>query len=571
MRIKIIRIVIIGLFIIIALDLIYVQVIRGRYYYHLSTNNRIRIVPLEGWRGRITDRNEKILADNRVAYDVMVAPQDIYDRDELFLFLSRVLGIDQKIIEQRYIRKKSAPFAPVVVAGDVGRDKAIILEESKYRYPGLIIHEGFKRSYPLGKNSAHILGHVGKINRARREKFKEYGYSAQSIIGYLGVEEYYDSYLKGGEGGLQIEVNSRGQQVRLLSIKEPTKGQDITLSIDSDIQQIAIDSLEGAIGSIIVMDMDNGEILGMISSPAYDPNVFVDIKKRKQLSNLFSQESAPFLNRAIKGLFPPGSVFKTLIAIGALDSQKIKPQSTYNCHGFYELGGRKFRCVHTHGSQNLIASLSHSCNVYYYHLGLILGVDRIHRYAQQFGLGRVTNIDLPYEKSGNIPNRHQRFQRRKKQWYAGDTLNLSIGQGGILVTPLQIVRMMSTIANDGVEVQPHVIKSIEGIPVEQYNYKRNIEIDKQALQTVQKGLRSAVTDNSGTARVLNFEQLYVAGKTGTAQTSGGKEDHAWFVGYVKNAKKNIVFCVFLEHGGSSYNATLVSKRLLMSMKERDIL
>lgn len=537
----------------------------------MSTNNRIRIVPLEGWRGKIKDRNGTILADSRVAYNVMVAPQDIDDRQELFRFLGEVLGIDQAIIEKRYLSKKLAPFAPVIVAEDIPRNKAIILEESKYRYPNLIVQEGFKRSYPLKKNSAHILGHVGKINRARRERFKEYGYSPASVTGYAGVEEYYDAYLKGGEGGIQIEVNSRGHQVRLLSLKEPTKGQDIVLAIDSNIQQIAIDLLEGAIGVIIVMDMDNGEILGMTSSPSYDPNIFVDAGKRRRLSGLFADVRAPFLNRAIKGSFSPGSVFKILVAVGALDSRKITPYTNYICKGFYEVGGRKFRCTHTHGPQSLIQSLARSCNIYYYHAGFLLGPEGLHRYAQKFGLGLLTYIDLPYEDNGYIPNRRKRFQRGKRRWYAGDTLNFSVGQGDVLTTPLQLVRMVATVANNGIEVQPHVIKSIGGVPIVQYNSKREIKIDKEALKTVSKGLRAAVTDFSGTAHILDLEELYVAGKTGTAQTSGEKEDHSWFVGYVQNAKKNIAFCVFLEHGGSSRNACLVSKKLLLRMKNEEIL
>ena len=571
MRIKIVRVIISGLFLTIALNLIYVQVIRGGYFYHLSANNRIRIVPLEGWRGKIKDRNGVVLADSRIAYNVMIAPQDIGDRQELFQFLSKVLEVDASIIEQRYLHRKLVPFAPVIVAENIPRNKAIILEESKYLYPNLIVQEGFKRSYPLKKNSAHVLGHVGKMNRARRERLKKYGYSPQSIIGYTGVEEYYDAYLKGGGGGIQIEVNSRGQQVRLLSLKEPTKGQDITLAIDSNIQQIAMDSLKGATGVIIVMDMDNGEILGMTSSPAYDPNIFVDVSKQKRLSGLFSDVRAPFLNRAIKGLFPPGSVFKVPVAIGALDSQKITPHTSFICKGFYELGGRKFRCTHTHGLQNLVQSLAHSCNIYFYNIGSILGVEGLYRYARKFGLGRATYIDLPYEASGNIPSRRKRFQRGKKQWYAGDTLNFSVGQGDVLTTPLQLVRMIATVANNGLEVQPHVIKSIGGVPAVQYNFKREIKVNKEVLKIVQKGLRAAVTDDAGTAHVLDLDGLYIAGKTGTAQTSGEKKDHAWFVGYVKSSKRNIAFCVFLEHGGSSQNACLVSRKLLLSMKKEEIL
>ncbi|MBN1869977.1 MAG: penicillin-binding protein 2 [Candidatus Omnitrophica bacterium] len=571
MRIKIIRLAIIGLFVLIAVDLIYVQVIRGQYFYHLSTNNRIRIVPLEGWRGRIEDRNGKILADRRVSYNVMVAPQDLLDQQELFRYLAKVLSVDQKKIEETYAQKKHALFAPVVVAEDIGRDKAIILEENKYLYPSLIVQEGFRRSYPLGKNSAHVLGYVGKINRVQKEKFKEYGYSPQSMIGYSGVEEYYDAYLKGEEGGLQIEVNSRGQQVQLLSLKEPATGQDIRLTIDSDIQQIAMDVLEGKTGVIIVMDMANGEVLGMTSVPAYDPNVFVDVKEQSQIARLFNNSSAPLLNRAIKGLFPPGSVFKVPVAIGGLDSRKITMHTTYHCDGSYEVGGMTFRCTHAHGPENLIESLAHSCNIYYYRLGLVLGADMIQQYARQLGLGSLTHIDLPYEESGHVPSRRQRSLRKKEQWYTGDTLNLSIGQGGLLVTPMQMIRMMATVANSGMELQPHVIKAIGGITVDQYDLKGDIKISREALETVQKGMREAVTNYSGTAHALDLPELYVAGKTGTAQTSGDQLSHAWFVGYAKGEARNIAFCVFLEHGDSSQNACLAARELLLGMQAKDLL
>jgi penicillin-binding protein 2 len=501
----------------------------------------------------------------------MVAPQDINDGEALFQFLGKVLGVEPKRIEARYTQKKYAPFAPVVVVEDIDRDKAIVLEENRYLYPGLIIEEGFKRFYPLNENSAHVLGYVGKISPAEQDKFKEYGYSPRSIVGKSGVEKYYDAYLKGSAGGVQIEVNSRGQQVRLLSLKEPTKGQDISLTIDSDVQQVAAESLAGQTGVIIVMDMANGEVLGLTSSPTYDPNVFIDSAKSQQISRLFSDSAAPLLNRGTKGLFPPGSVFKVPVALGALGDLKINRQSSFVCNGVYDLGGKPFRCTHVHGPQNVIESLAHSCNIFYYHLGLILGPDAIERYARLFGLGRPTYIDLPFEEDGYIPGRRQKTQHGKKGWYPGNTLNFSIGQGDVLVTPLQLVRMMSTVANDGVEVQPHVIKSIGDIVIEQYNFQRTIQADKQALSIVQKGLRAAVTNYSGTAHALDIEHLYVAGKTGTAQTSGGQEDHSWFVGYAKNDKKNIAFCVFLEHGGSSHNACLVAREMLLRLRERKIL
>ena len=571
MRIKIIRLIIIGLFILIALGLIYVQAIRGRYYYNLSTNNRIRVVPSEGLRGRIKDRNGKVLADNRISYNVTVTPQAIKDANELFTFLSEVLGVDQQKLLQRYYQRKFAPFAPVVVAENINKTKIFILEENKYRFPSLLIEEGFQRFYPMGKASAHVLGYIGKMNRAEIEKYKEYGYSPQSVVGRSGVEEYYDQYLKGEKGGYQIEVNSRGQQVRLLSLKEPKRGRDIALTIDGDLQEFMTGLLKGSRGAIIVMDRDSGEVLGLTSSPSYDLNVLVDRKLQGRLSAIRSNPHSPLLNRAIKGLFPPGSIFKIVVALGALDINKITEHTTFTCNGYHEVGGMKFRCAHVHGSQNLIEAIAHSCNVYFYRLGLKIGADVIHRYARMLGLGDITQIDLPYEEEGNIPSRRQGILSRRRPWYTGDTLNFSIGQGDVLTTPVQLVKMMSIIANSGVDVQPHLIKAIGGTTVVDHFSKRKIKIDQNIFKTLQQGMRATVTDYSGTAHDLDLQGLYVAGKTGTAQTSGGRDDHSWFVGYADGTKKNVVFCIFLEHGGSSRNAVLVSRQLLLWMQGKDMI
>lgn len=572
MRIRIIRIGIIILFSMIVMDLFYLQAIQGRYFYELSAGNRIRVVPLQGWRGRIKDRQGRVMADNQLSYDVMVTPQDIEKGEELFRFLGETLGLSQQSIAQRYNRKKTAPFAPVAIAQDVPREKAITIEENRYRFPSVFVEEHYQRFYPLGANSAHVLGYIGKINRARMERFKEYGYSLQSVIGYSGVEEYYDAYLRGEEGGLQVEVNSRGRQVRLLGLKEAKKGQDITLTIDSDIQQTALELLEERRGAVIVMDMDNGEILGLTSSPGFDPNVFVGGGDHGEVNRLFSNESAPVFNRAIKGLFPPGSVFKVSMAMAGLDTRKITAGTTFVCNGAYHLKKARFRCTHVHGPQNLIEALAHSCNVYFYNVGLLLGVDAINRHAGMLGLGELTYIDLPYEEKGGIPGRQERHLSGTGQWRAGDTLNLSIGQGEILITPLQLVRMMAAVARDGLMVQPHLLKAVGDAGLDKsFLEERRIKIDSRIFQTLQKGLRAAVTDFAGTAHMLDFNDLYVAGKTGTAQTSGGQNSHAWFVGYAKGEKKNIAFCVFLEHGGSSYNACLITRDLLRRMKDDGIL
>jgi len=571
MRIKIIRIITIGLFLLITAWLFYIQAIKGNYYYKLSINNRIRVVPLEGWRGRILDRNGYVLADNQISYDVMISPQEVADENALFGFLSDVLTLDPREIARRYQQKKWAPFAPIILVENIGREKAIILEENKYLYPSLIVQENFRRSYPLKSSSAHVLGYVGKINRAKKEKFKEYGYSYQSIIGYTGVEEYYDSYLKGTEGGLQIEVDNRGQQVRLLSLKEPRKGQDITLTIDKTIQEISSSLLEGKRGAIILMDLKSGEILGLTSSPSYDPNIFTQREKRHLTAKLFADPSSPLLNRAIKGLYPPGSVFKVLIALSSLDIKKTSQHTQFICNGFIIKGGKKFRCTHSHGSQNLIEAIAHSCNVYFYNLGLIVGLDNISHHAKLLGLGQLTDIDLPGEEVGHIPTRRQGLLSYRRQWHQGDTLNLSIGQGDVLTTPIQIVRVMATIVNEGTEVQPHVIKAIGGQEVSFLFYDHNVDIDKDIFQIVKKGLRATVSDYSGTAHVLDLKGLYVSGKTGTAQSSGMKKPHAWFAGYAQGEKRHIVFCVLLEHGGSSQNANLLARKLLLQLQEKKLL
>ncbi len=567
MRIKIIRIIIFILFAAIVVNLFYVQIIQGPYFFRISKNNRIRVVALEGLRGRIKDRHGRILADNKVSYNVMITPQDILDKDKLFSFLSEILEMEVEKLVRTYNQKKFTPFTPVAVVEDIQWSQAVNIEENKYRFPSVFIQKGFKRIYPLEDNSAHVLGYTGKINRSQKRRLKEYGFSYQSIIGKTGVEEYYDSYLKGDQGGIQIEVNSRGEQVRLLSLKEPKKGQDITLTIDSEINETAQALLRGKKGAIIMMDITTGEVLAMASSPAYDPNIFVNREKRRKSAYIFKNPNSPFLNRAITGLFPPGSVFKVPVAICGLDSKAIKPQTSFDCKGYYELAGIRFGCTHVHGSQNLAESLIHSCNVYYYHLGKMLGSEKISQYAHLLGLGKQTHIDLPFESTGRVPSQKEGLLSANRRWYTGDTLNLSIGQGDVLTTPIQLVKMMATVVSEGIEVQPHVIKEIGGITTQKFDFERQLMIDKSVFRIIKKALVATVTDYSGTAHVLDIDGLYIAGKTGTAQSSPDKEHHAWFVGYLITGQKKLAFCIFLEHGGSSQNACILGREFLLTLQK----
>lgn len=571
MRIKILRITIVSIMAFWALNLFFMQIIQGRFYYNLSVNNRIRVIPLEGMRGRIKDRNGLVLATNRLAFDVTVIPQDMKNSDELFDYLSKTLKTSKIALLKQYAKRKVTPFAPVIVTEDVDKRLAMALEENKFRFSGLYIQETFRRQYPYGEVGAHVLGYVGKISEERMEEMEEYGYTPQSLIGYSGVEQFYDRYLRGQEGGLQIEVNSRGQQVSLLGMRQLAKGKDISLTIDQRIQSMSAQVLAGKKGTIIVMDMDSGELLGLVSSPAFDPNAFTDQQQRFQARTYFVDQNAPLLNRAIKGLYPPGSVFKVAVATAGLMSEKLTPGTSFFCPGFMTLGRRSFRCSHVHGTQNLTEGIAHSCNVYFFNAGDKMGPDIIHKYARLYGLGAPTQIDLPFEEKGFVPSRVERRMKGTQGWFRGDTFNFSIGQGDTLVTPIQLVRMMATVARRGREVQPHLLKSIGDQPLVKISSGRTVPVNDKVFDTLQIALRQAVAAVGGTASVLNMEGFKVSGKTGTAQSTPGRDHHAWFVGYDTSGKTRIIFCVFLEYGGSSYNATLVARELLQGMRGQGII
>jgi penicillin-binding protein 2 len=448
---------------------------------------------------------------------------------------------------------------------------AMVLEENKFRLPGMYIQESYRRRYPFQEVGAHVLGYLGKISRFEIEEMQGYGYSPQSVIGKNGVEEYYNSFLMGKTGGLQIEVDSRGKQVRLLSLREPEDGEDIQLTIDSRIQKIAAEILADQRGVIVVMDLDSGQILGQVSSPTYDPNIFVDHKLKKKTRSVMQDPASALLNRAIKGLYPPGSVFKTVIATAGLATGKISLYTSFDCRGAYQPGRKSFRCGHVHGKQDLIAGIAHSCNVYFFHVGALLGPDLIHKYARLLGLGAETHIDLPYEEKGNIPSPMQRKIKFNQGWHKGDTLNYAIGQGDVLTTPVQLLRMMSTVARHGKEVQPHLIMSIGNRNIVKLATVRQVRIPQDVFEKVNRGFSAVVNDDRGTARMLKIDGLQIAGKTGTAQSSGDRDDHSWFIGYETSGKIRTAFCVFLEYGGSSYHAVLLSRKLLMRLREENII
>lgn len=557
MRIDIIRNIIIGLFFLIVFDLVYLQVIRGGYFFRQSESNVIRIIPFEGKRGRILDRNGKVLADNKKSFCIAIIPQDMKDKKDIFRFLSRVVDVEADALEARYRNNRLTPFSPVVVAEDISRQQAIVVEENIYRYPGLLILERYRRHYPYGQVGAHVLGYVGKVDEARLRLIQSYGYSPDELIGYSGIEEHYDALLRAEPGGRQIQVNSRGQQVRLLSVREPAAGKDVVLTIDQNIQRAVHQALDGRKGAAVVLDPSTGGVLALASSPAFDPNDFSDRDDRTRAGAYLRDGNAPLLNRAVSGQFPPGSVFKIPVALAGLQERKFKPTDTFDCPGYFDLGDRHFTFPHAYGRQDLIRAIGHSANEYFFHVGLALGADAMARYAAMFALGERTGIDLPYEAKGNIPRRGA-----FAQWFAGDTANMSIGQGYVLTTPVQLARMMAIVENEGRFVDPYLVASVGGVAVPRSLSMRRIALRSDVWRVVKQGLRAVVKMGTGTAHVLDIPGLDVYGKTGTAQSSAGKADHAWFAGVVKKAETRFVFVIFLDHGGSSANAVSAAKSLL---------
>ncbi len=564
MHINVIRNVIIGLFILMALDLFYIQVICGGYFYRQSESNSIRVIPFEGKRGRILDRNGNVLADNEKNFCVALLPQDIRDKRDVFRFLSGALNLGTAELETRYKKNRLTAFSPVIVAWDISRQQAILVEENAYQYPGLLVMERFRRHYPEGAAGAHVVGYVGRANEEKMREIEAYGYSADDPVGYSGVEEYYDDDLRGAPGGRQIQVNSRGQQVRLLSVREPSEGRDLVLTIDKDIQEAAHQAMAGRKGAVVVLDPANGEVLALVSSPAFDPNDFSSRDDRTQAGAYLKDASSPLLNRAVSAQFPPGSVFKVAVASGGLQERKITPETSFDCPGYFDLGNHRYKFPHAFGSQDLIQAIAHSANEYFFHIGLAIGPDMIAHYASLFALGERTGVDLPYEAKGTIP-RHAAF----RQWFRGDTVNMSIGQGYVLATPIQLARLMAIVENEGRIPLLHIKKSLGGVEKQFISGSTRVAVLRPEVWSVLKnGLHQVVQMDNGTAHVLDLPGFEIYGKTGTAQAGVGKADHASFAGVVKTPGHTLVFVLLLENGGSSANACLAAKDMLLDLQTR---
>jgi penicillin-binding protein 2 len=563
-RIRAAQAFLLAIFFILGLALFYFGGLQGAKYRLLSRKNCIRLLARKGCRGRILDRSGQVIVDSRLSYELLVAGRDKEDADTIITAVSKVLGRGPAELKSQYQKNYLAPSLPVAVARNISLKEAIALGELRTDYPGIIIHPCPVRHYPYGRLGAHVIGYLSEVDRWRLTNLADYGYKTKDIVGFGGVEEKYDYYLRQEEGGLSFEVDHRGKFVRTVGFRSPRNGRDIQLTLDLAVQKIAEDAFSNLKGCVIIMDPYSGEIIAMVSSPGFNPRIFVN-NSFSSAPYIFSDPAAPLVNRAISGVYPPGSIFKIIVAAAALEARKITPQTSFLCQGWAFVGSQRFNCWDVHNLQNLTAGVAHSCNVFFYRTGLLAGAQIIYEYALKFGLAKPTAFELPYEAGGFIPSPLWRRINRFRNWYAGDTANLSIGQGEVLVTPLQMTRMIAVFANQGYLVRPYIVRSIGGRDVSSYQKKiSSLNLRQDTIDYIRAGLKEVVNDLNGTGHVLSALPVAVAGKTGTAQVSRG-QPHGWFVGFFPFKEPKYVICVFLENGIAGYYACVAGKQIIEKM------
>jgi penicillin-binding protein 2 len=564
-------IILIGLSILI-LRMWYLQVIKGDELRQRSENNSIRLHKINASRGLIIDRNGIVMVDNQPSFDLMFLPHRANDADFVLRQLEKLYAYRSLTISSTasFSRERN-PFLPVRVEKNISREKLAVVETNALDLPGMVVEVVPTRTYLEGETIAHLVGYTGEISREELEREIFRDYAAGDIIGKFGIEKYLDVYLRGKDGAEQVEVNAIGKEVRVVGRIEPNPGYDVVLTIDSHLQQVTAKALEGKMGSVVVMDPRDGSVLALVSAPAFDPNLFNGGISYGDWGKLLTDPLHPMEDRALTGQYPPGSTYKMIVAAAALQEGLIRPGKKFFCGGSIELGNRTYRCwqEHGHGMVDLHRAIVESCDVYFYNLGKLVGVDKLAYYAKSFGLGMPTGIDLPREKAGLIPTKQWKLKKFSEPWQVGETMSIAIGQGFNLVTPIQLVNAYCTLANGGTLYRPRIIDRIEspdGRMIKKIapQPRWRIPLSSANVDIVKYGLWGVVNEKGGTGYALKRKEADVCGKTGTAQViglpedaklrkakyvSGRFRDHALFVCFAPYREPEIAIAVIVEHAG----------------------
>ncbi len=540
------------------------QIMRGSEMRKMSEQNRIRIKKIVAPRGVMYDRNGKILADTRPSFNIYIVPEDIKDFDQTVDGLANLMGTNrEEVVDKLKAASGFPPSFPVKIKPDISKDEVAKVEAHRVYLPGVTIQIEPKRYYPYGTMAAHALGYVSEVN-ADELKTKEYkDYSPGDYVGKYGLERMYETYLRGTDGEKRVEVDAMGREIRTLDIKEPIPGHTLYLNLDMDVQVPVEKALETKKGGVIAVDPKTGGVLALTSRPAFDPNRFASGIKREEWNALITDKTHPLQNRVTQGRFPPGSTFKIVSAMMALELGVINEKTPFSCRGGMPFGNRVFKCWKKggHGSVAVHRGIVESCDVFFYNVGLKLGVDRIHAMAEAVGLGKVTGIDLPGEKHGVVPSSEWKKKTFGQPWYEGETLSVAIGQGAVWLTPIQLQQLASFVANEGVAFKPQLVNRIvspEGKVIKVFEpvMTAQSKLKPETFRIVKEGMRGVVNEASGTAYGSRIQSIAMSGKTGTAQASGqGVGDHAWFIAYAPSESPSVAISVLIEHGGHGSSAS----------------
>lgn len=555
-----------------ALRLAWMQLWMGAQYRDLALSNSVRTVPARAPRGRILDRNLQVLVGNAPAISVGLTPaelpRDAGQAQAVIAELARLLKLDPALVARKVKTQSRRPYAPARLAVDVDRALVARLEDRRSKLPGLSIWEDSKRSYPAA-TAAHVLGYVGEITEAQLDRLRDAGYRLGDWLGQGGVEAEYDSVVKGVDGGKQVRINASGHELGVLSQTLPRPGDNLVLSIDEGLQKVAEQALGEEAGAVVALDPRNGEVLALVSKPDYDPSMFAGRVDPKAWRDLITDERHPMNDRAVQGLYPPGSVFKIITAIAALEEKVIRPDETLNCYGIFWISTWPYRCWKEigHGAIAMERAITESCDIYFYQLGLRLKVEALARWTRAFGFGEPTGIDLPGEQAGLVPDPAWKQAREGLPWFPGNTVMMSIGQGYMLATPLQLAVAVAAVANGGRRVTPHLLLRVTSPDGELVREPKapapvDLNLDPDALHLVRRGMEGAVQERRGTAWRARVDGLSVAGKTGTAQNPHG-EDHAAFVCFAPVESPRVAIAIIVENGGEGgLTAAPIAKKML---------
>jgi penicillin-binding protein 2 len=560
-----------------------IQVLDHKKYFSLAEANRTRESVVPAPRGLITDRQGVILADNAAGFKASVIREICLDYEQSVREIGGLLQVEPDDLRNRIAKYASLPpFQPVVVKDNLDFREVARIESRRLELPELVVETDPRRYYPFGNLAAHVIGYLQELTPEEMKSGQFGKKNLGDMVGRTGVERQYESDLVGYDGKKAEIVDSQGRARGEISRQEPSPGHDVRLTLDFDLQKKATELLEGREGAIIVLDPRLGEVLALASFPTYDPNKFITRFTPEEWVELINRPDHPLENRAIRGLYAPGSLFKLTLALGALDAGLISEQTTFFCAGSLQLYGRPFSCWKGggHGVLNLTDGIRHSCNVYFYNVGRRMGIDRIAQSAKLLALGDPTGIDLPGEKEGLIPTPEWSLNTRKTNWQAGETISVSIGQGPLLITPIQIAAQTALVANRGRSVTPHLLRSRQSDGPEGL-VERTPDISSpfktRTFETVIKGMWKSVNEE-GTGRGAAVDGLDICGKTGSTQIIGREraeklglkiKTHSWFTGFAPRDEPRVVVTVLVEFGGmGGATAAPLAKELFTLYREK---